>query len=56
MNDELQEAFSRAARKLKRIIKREGDASGERLKPYYLHQLILEELAQMDAERLLGCV
>lgn len=52
--NEFQEAFSRAVAKRDRIILREGTADGERLKVYYLAQLIGEELKQMEAERLLG--
>ena len=33
-----------ALEKLMRIITREGDADGERLKPYYLAQLIAEDI------------
>ena len=35
-----------ATRKLERIIEREGDAGGERKKPYYLAQLIAEAVRQ----------
>ena len=35
-----------AKRKLARIIEREGDADGERLKPYYLEQLIAEAITE----------
>ena len=41
-NDEYTEAETQAKRKLARIIEREGDADGERLKPYYLAQLVAE--------------
>lgn len=37
-------ALEKAARKLERIISQEGDADGERLKPYYLAQLVAEAL------------
>lgn len=39
---EYEEAVEQAKRKLARIIEREGDADGERRKPYYLAQLIAE--------------
>lgn len=35
-----------AKRKLARIIEREGDADGERLKPYYLEQLTAEAIRE----------
>lgn len=37
----------RAKEKRQRIIEREGDANGERLKPYYL-QALMEEIIQSD--------
>lgn len=40
---ELSCVAERAAEKLKRIIAREGDGSGQRLQPWYLEQLIAEE-------------
>lgn len=40
-----QQARKAAERKLQRIIDREGDAGGERRKPYYLEKLIDEEKA-----------
>lgn len=39
---EFEQAEMQAKRKLARIIEREGDADGERRKPYYLAQLIAE--------------
>lgn len=39
-------AQEQAKRKLARIIEREGDADGERLKPYYLEQLIAEAIRE----------
>nr|UWI04055.1 MAG: hypothetical protein [Bacteriophage sp.] len=39
---EWDKAKAYAERKLERIIEREGDAGGERRKPYYLAQLIAE--------------
>lgn len=48
-DEEYAEAETQAKRKLARIIEREGDADGERLKPYYLAQLVAEAVA---AERL----
>lgn len=41
-DSEYEEAETSAKRKLARIIEREGDADGERLKPYYLAQLVAE--------------
>ena len=38
------QAKAQAKRKLARIIEREGDANGERLKPYYISQLIYEAI------------
>ena len=38
------ECRARAVRKLDWIISREGDMGGERLKPYYLAQLIVEQI------------
>lgn len=40
----IEETLPTAKRKLDRIISREGDADGERLKPYYLAQLIAEAI------------
>lgn len=48
-DSEYEKAEKQAKRKLARIIEREGDADGERLKPYYLAQLIAEAVT---AERL----
>lgn len=42
--EELTVAKATAENKLQRIIEREGDADGERLKPYYLAQLIAEAI------------
>ena len=44
-------AEQRAKAKLDRIIKREGTANGERLKPYYLQALIEEAQREICAER-----
>ena len=44
VNREYEEAEKEAKIKLAQIIEREGDANGERSKPYYLAQLILEAL------------
>ena len=41
-DEEYTEAETQAKRKLARVIEREGDADGERLKPYYLAQLVAE--------------
>ena len=51
-DSEYEEAETSAKRKLARIIEREGDADGERLKPYYLVQLISEAIT---AERFSLC-
>ena len=47
----LREAEKNARRKLKWIISREGDANGERKKPYYLAQLIAEAVRQEAMSR-----
>ena len=39
-------ALTRSKLKLERIIKREGDAGGERREPWYLAQLIAEDLRE----------
>ncbi|MBR3438962.1 MAG: hypothetical protein IKH13_05605 [Clostridia bacterium] len=44
-------AYERAAIKLKRIIAREGDADGARLKPAYFLQLLQEEIQLEECER-----
>lgn len=44
-------AEQRAKAKLDRIIKREGTADSERLKPYYLQALIEEAQREICAER-----
>lgn len=41
-DSEWREAIPQAERKLEWIIQREGDAGGERRKPYYIAQLIAE--------------
>jgi len=43
---EWDEAYPQAKRKLEWIISREGDADGERLKPYYLGKLVEEAINQ----------
>lgn len=43
--EEIQAYLPQAMRKLHLIIEREGDANGERLKPYYLEELIRECVA-----------
>lgn len=43
-DEEYIKALARAERKLEIIITREGDCNGERLKPYYLAQLISESV------------
>lgn len=40
----LEEIAEAAARKLEWIMQREGDLDGERKKPYYLAQLMAEEI------------
>ncbi len=45
-NDEMKKAEQSARRKLDWIIKLEGDSNGERLKPWYLTQLIAESVSQ----------
>ncbi|TCX51975.1 MULTISPECIES: hypothetical protein [unclassified Dehalobacter] len=53
--EEMERAERRARQKLDWIIKREGDANGERLKPWYLVHLISEAVCQyrLSAECLL---
>lgn len=48
--EQFKKALTRAERKLKRIICREGDSHGERRKPYYLIQLTVEQLKVMELE------
>ena len=50
--DEISNALPLAAAKLQRIISREGDANGERLKNSYLMQLVAEQITQTRAEAL----
>lgn len=45
-DEEMVKAEKYARRKLDWIIRREGDAQGERLKPWYLIQLIAETVYQ----------
>lgn len=45
-NVEYKMAEEQAKRKLARIIEREGDANGERRKPYYILQLIYEAIVE----------
>ena len=45
-DDEWIKAHDLASQKLDRIIAREGDAEGERLKPYYLGKLAQEAIIQ----------
>lgn len=47
----IEAALPSAQEKLKRIIKREGDANGERLKAYYIAQLVVEAIEQSAMER-----
>ena len=41
-------AYEHAKRKLARIIEREGDADGERLRPYYITQLTAEAVREQS--------
>jgi hypothetical protein len=50
-DDELESALLPATQKLLRIIEREGDADGERMKPYYLKQLIREHIQSVRFAR-----
>jgi len=50
--DEISSALPLATAKLQRIISREGDANGERLKNSYLVQLVAEQVTQARAEAL----
>lgn len=43
-----------ANEKLKRIIEREGDANGERLKPEYWQQLFIEAIYILAVEEEIG--
>lgn len=45
-DEEMAKAEKYAKRKLNWIIQREGDSQGERLKPWYLTQLIAEAIKQ----------
>ncbi|MCD8311247.1 MAG: hypothetical protein LUD43_01905 [Firmicutes bacterium] len=45
-DEEWNDAYPDAKRKLDWIISREGDADGERLKPYYLGKLVQEIVTQ----------
>lgn len=45
-DEEWDEAYPAAKRKLEWIISREGDADGERRKPYYLGKLVEEHISQ----------
>ncbi len=47
---EIAEALPLAMNKLERIVAREGDADGERLKPYYIAQLVAEQIILARAE------
>ena len=49
--DELGEVFELAYQKRERIIAREGDANGERLKLYYLAHLIAEQIVEKRAQK-----
>lgn len=50
-DEEWNEAYPEAKRKLDWIISREGDADGERLKPYYLGKLVEEHINQNTFSR-----
>ena len=47
----IEAALPSAQEKLERIIAREGDANGERLKPYYIAQLLVEKIQEAAAEK-----
>lgn len=53
---EYEAALEPAQRKLDRIIKMEGDDNGERLKDYYLAQLIAEQIRQQRFAELTCCL
>lgn len=44
--DEVETAMKRAERKLQEIIKREGDAGGERREPWFFEELLKESLTE----------
>ena len=47
----IEAALPSAQEKLERIIAREGDANGERLKACYIAQLVIEKIQEAAAER-----
>lgn len=49
--DEINSVFAEAYIKRERIIAREGDANGERLKLYYLASLIAEKIIEKKAQK-----
>lgn len=53
---EIADALPLAMSKLERIVAREGDADGERLKPYYIAQLVAEQIISARAELYFGSV
>lgn len=51
-DSEWRDAYPAAQSKLKRIIESFGDLDGERLKPYYLGQLVVEQLRERTMSRI----
>ena len=45
------DVYEKALQKLQRIIAREGDADGARLKPAYFLQLVKEEIRTEECQR-----
>lgn len=50
-DEEINSVFAEAYIKRERIIAREGDANGERLKLYYLASLIAEKIKEKKAQK-----
>ncbi|MBQ2973381.1 MAG: hypothetical protein IJE19_03415 [Clostridia bacterium] len=50
-DEEINSVFAEAYIKRERIIAREGDANGERLKLYYLASLIAEKIIEKKAQK-----
>lgn len=50
---EIAASWEEAEHKLRRIIKREGDADGARLEPSYFHQILVETIRlRREAEKM----
>lgn len=49
----IEAALPSAQEKLERIIEREGDANGGRLKACYMAQLLVEKIQEAEAESIL---